>query len=91
MLRPTVSRPVHLGIQHPSGAYDHIFIPVKQMSVHEGTLPDERAALSFTIAAGPRQRTHSRVRVPHTKFISLLLFVGRFLVTALSSHFAVVA
>jgi hypothetical protein len=27
-------------------------------------LSDERAGLSFTIAAGPRQRSHSRVRVP---------------------------
>jgi hypothetical protein len=29
-----------------------------------GTLSDERTGLPFTIAAGPRQRTHSRVRVP---------------------------
>jgi hypothetical protein len=27
-------------------------------------LSDERAGLPFTIAAGPRQRSHSRVRVP---------------------------
>jgi hypothetical protein len=29
-----------------------------------GALSDERTSLSFTIAAGPRQRNHSRVRVP---------------------------
>jgi hypothetical protein len=28
-----------------------------------GTLSDERTGLSFTISAGPRQRSHSRVRV----------------------------
>jgi hypothetical protein len=27
-------------------------------------LPDERMGLSFTIAAGLRQRIHSRIRVP---------------------------
>jgi hypothetical protein len=29
-----------------------------------GALSDERTGLSFTIAAGPSQRSHSRVRVP---------------------------
>jgi hypothetical protein len=30
-----------------------------------GALSDERTGLSFTIAAGPRQRSHFRVRVPY--------------------------
>jgi hypothetical protein len=29
-----------------------------------GALSDERTGLSFTIATGPRQRSHSRVQVP---------------------------
>jgi hypothetical protein len=69
MLRPTISRPGCLGIKHPSGAYDQIFITGLLMW---GALSDERMGLSFTIAAGPRQRSHSRVQVPRDSWPILL-------------------
>jgi hypothetical protein len=66
MIRPTVSRPVCLGIKHPSGAYDQIFYYCQTVAglFMWGAVSDERTDLSFTIAADPRQRSHSRVRVP---------------------------
>jgi hypothetical protein len=65
MLRPTVSLPVCLGVMHPSRAQYQFYITVRHLGDWcGGVLCDERTGLLFTIAAGPRQRSHSRVRVP---------------------------
>jgi hypothetical protein len=62
ILRPTVSQPVCLGIKHQSGAYNHFFYYCQTVTslLICGVLSDDRTGLSFTIAAGPRQRSHSR-------------------------------
>jgi hypothetical protein len=70
VLRQTVSRPVCLGVKCLSGAYDQFFITVRQMRVCWcGALSDERTGLPFTIAAGPRQRSHSWVRVQRDSWL----------------------
>jgi hypothetical protein len=45
MLRPTVSRPVCLGIKHPSGNYDQTFITVRQSVGWCGTLSLTRGSV----------------------------------------------
>jgi hypothetical protein len=65
MLRPTVSRSFCLWLKNPSGTYDQNFITVRQFRVCWcRVLCDEWTGLSFEIAAGTRQRSYSRVRVP---------------------------
>jgi hypothetical protein len=58
--------PVCLGIEHPSGAYDQIFITVGQLCVYwrRALSLTRRQGLSFTIEADSRQRSLSWVRVP---------------------------
>jgi hypothetical protein len=60
MLLPTVSRPVCLGVKHPSWAYDQTVAGLLMW----GANSDDGAGLPFATAAGPCQRSHSWVRVP---------------------------
>jgi hypothetical protein len=72
MLRQTVSRPVYLAI-------NPIWCPWPDFSYCQtvagfmwGFLSEQRTGLSFTISPGPRQRSHSRVRVPRDTYHILL-------------------
>jgi hypothetical protein len=72
-----VSWPVCLGVKHPSGVQDQIFITVRQLWFV--ALTDERMGLSFTIAVGPRQHSHSWIRVPRNSWPYFTISDSRFL------------
>jgi hypothetical protein len=65
-LRLTASQSVSICVEPPSGAHDQIFVTVWHLRILFlwGALSDERQCLSFVYAAGPCQRSLSRVRDP---------------------------
>jgi hypothetical protein len=67
ILRPTVSRSVCLGVKPRLGPKARFLLLSDSCDfVHVGVPLDERTGLSFINAAGPRQRSPSRIRVPWT-------------------------
>jgi hypothetical protein len=64
MLRPTVSRQVSLAIKHHLGLRPNFYYcqTVAGLLIW-GAVSDERTSLSFTIVAGSRHHSDSRVRV----------------------------
>jgi hypothetical protein len=48
----------------PLETHDHNFFFQLNICGYSNILSDTRIGLSFIIAAGPRQRSHSQVRVP---------------------------
>jgi hypothetical protein len=65
-----------LGVKHSSGAQDQFFFLYCQTVASLllwGIISDERTVLTFTMAADPRQLSHSRVRVRRDSWLYLTL------------------
>jgi hypothetical protein len=63
ILRPTISRPVCLGIKQMGLQPDFYYCQTVAGLLMWGALSDERTGLWSTIAPGPRQHSHFRVRL----------------------------
>jgi hypothetical protein len=63
MLRPTASRPLCLAVKPYLGLKTKLLLMSVAGLYMCSALSDQRTGLSFTVAAGPRQRSHSSVRV----------------------------
>jgi hypothetical protein len=64
-LRLSIGQSVSLGVEPHLGLMTRYLLLFDSYGlVLWGALSDERTGLSFVYAAGPRQRSHSRVRVP---------------------------
>jgi hypothetical protein len=65
MLQQTASRPVCPGVKPHLGTKTRVLLLSDSCGfMMWGILSDERAGLSFIIAAGSRQRSNSQVRIP---------------------------
>jgi hypothetical protein len=85
MLRPTVSRSICLDVKPLLGSRpDFCYCLTVAGLLIWGALSDDRTDLSFTTAAGPRQRSHSRFQIPRDSWPYFTVSDSRLLQTRVS-------